>query len=172
MSTETNQVGSHQRLPISGVMLRIGYFLLHYLEMCLVMCIGGIGIFSALLRRGGKFIGYSEPTAQFPELSTLMLALWMALLMIAWMRFRGHKWRPTLEMAGTSIAALPLLIGAAWLGAIPMTSLYGLECGLACVFMVVAMLFRLDHYTGQHASHSRHPGRVADPDHEHSCHTG
>ena len=48
----------------------------------------------------------------FTLLSTAVLAFWLTMLMIAWMRFRGHAWRPTLEMASTSIVALPLLLAA------------------------------------------------------------
>ena len=120
------------------------------------MCVAGIAILSALLRWGGPQIGYPDLRGQFPELSTLMLTLWLTLLMIAWMRFRGHEWRPTLEMAGTSIVALPLLVGAAQLGIIPKTSLYPLECGLACAFMLAPMLFRRDHYTGHHMDRRHH----------------
>lgn len=170
MTTNTKQVSSSRKVQVPGVVAGTGYFLLHFLEMCVVMCIGGIGTLSALLRWSGPLIGYPEFKRQFPELSTVLLALWLTLLMIAWMRFRGHEWRPALEMASTSIVALPFVMSAAWLGAIPRTSLYGLECGLACAFMVVPMLFRLDHYAEHHASHSSHLAHAADPTDEASCH--
>jgi hypothetical protein len=134
------------------------------------MCAGGIATLSALLRWAGPLIGYPEFKKQFPELSTVLLALWFTVIMIIWMRIRRHEWRPTLEMASTSIAALPLVMGAAWLGAIPRTSLYALECGVACALMIVPMLFRVDHYAGSHASHQNHANSVH-PAHEHLHHT-
>lgn len=171
MTTDTKQASSPRKVQVPGIVARTGYFLLHFVEMCVVMCAAGIATLSALLRWAGPVIGYPEFKKQFPELSTVVLAIWLTLLMIAWMRFRRHEWRPTLEMASTSIAALPLVMGAAWLGAIPRTSLYGLECGLACAFMIVPMLFRLNHYTGSHASHQNH-SHTTHSAHEQSHHAG
>jgi hypothetical protein len=155
MATDTKQAHATRKVRITGLAARAGYFLWHFLEMCVVMC-AGAGILAVLARWIGSLIGYAEPIRRFPELSTMLLALWLSLLMLAWMRFRGHAWRPTLEMAGTSIVVLPLLISAAWLGIIAQSDLLKLECGLACVLMLVPMLLHLDHYTGHHASHHAH----------------
>jgi hypothetical protein len=171
MSTDTNQINSSQKVQISGVVMRAGYFLLHFLEMCVVMCAVGIGTLSALLRWAGPLIGYPNPKTQLPELSTVLLAVWLVVVMIVWMRLRRHEWRPTLEMAGTSIAALPLAFGAARFGVIPNSSLFGLECGLACALMIVPMLLRLDHYAGRHGSHQNHAHNPT-PAKEHFHHAG
>jgi hypothetical protein len=169
MATEIKQVSSSRKVAIPKIVAGTGYFLLHFLEMCVVMCAAGLATLSALLRWVGPLIGYPEFKKQFPELSTVLLALWLIVIMIIWMRIRQHEWRSTLEMASTSIAALPLVIGAAWLGAVPQTGLYGLECGVACALMIVPMLFRLDHYTGSHASHKNHSDTAHLTD-EHSHH--
>ena len=169
MTNDTKQVSSTRKVGIPRIILGTGYFLLHFLEMCVVMCAGGIASLSALLRWAGPLIGYPEFKKQFPELSTVLLAFWLFLVMIGWMRVRRHEWRPTLEMASTSIAALPLVIGLSWLGVIPRTSLYGLECGVACVLMIVPMLLRLGHYTGSHASH-QNDSHIAHSTHEHAHH--
>src|SRR5512138_2820656 len=124
MTTDTEQVSSPRKVAIPRVLSGTGYFLLHFLEMCVVMCAAGIATLSAFLRWAGPLIGYPEFKKQFPELSTALLALWFTVIMILWMRIRRHEWRPTLEMASTSIAALPLVMGAAWLGAIPRTRLF------------------------------------------------
>jgi flagellar biosynthetic protein FliP len=139
--------------------------------MCVVMCAGGLAALAALLRWAGPLIGYPEFKRQLPELSTVLLALWLTVVMIAWMRLRGHEWRSTLEMASTSVFALPLVLAAAWLGVIPNSRLFGLECGVACALMVVPMLFRLDHYAGSHRSHQSH-AHSAHPAQQHSHHTG
>lgn len=167
MTSNSKQVSSPRKVQIPGVISRTGYFVLHFLEMCVVMCVVGMATLSALLRWAGPLFGYPEFKKQLPELSAVLLALWLTGLMIIWMRIRRHEWRPTLEMASTSIAALPLVMGSAWLGVIPGSSLYGLECGVACALMIVPMLLRLDHYTGSHASHQNH-SRVAHSAHEHS----
>ena len=171
MTTNTKQVNSPRKVAIPRLISGTGYFLLHFLEMCVVMCAAGLATLSAFLRWAGPVIGYPEFKKQFPELSTLLLALWLTVIMIIWMRFRRHEWRPTLEMAGTSIISLPLVFGAAWLGVIPNSRLFGLECGVACALMLVPMLFRLDHYTGSHASHQNH-AHSDHPAHEHLHHTG
>ena len=156
MTTDTKQVSSPPKVAIPRIVTGTGYFLLHFLEMCVVMCAGGIAILSALLRWAGPLIGYPEFKKQFPELSTTLLAIWLVVVMIIWMQLRRHDWRSTLEMASTSIVALPLLLIGARLSFIPSSRLYGLECGLACAFMIVPMLFRLDHYSGAHANHQNH----------------
>ena len=168
MTTNTNQVSSPRKVAIPRLVTGTGYFLLHFLEMCAVMCAAGLATLSALLRWAGPLIGYPEFKKQFPELSTVLLALWLTAIMIIWMRIRRHEWRPTLEMASTSIATLPLVMGAAWLGAIARTDLYGLECAVACALMIGPMLFRLNHYTGSHGSHHNHThSSHSAPEHSH-----
>ena len=171
MKSDTKQVSSPPKVQIPGVIARIGYFVLHFMEMCVVMCMIGMATLSALLRWAGPLFGYPEFKKQLPELSAVLLALWLTALMIIWMRVRRHDWRPTLEMASTSLVALPIVLIAAWIGAIPETSLYGLECSLACVLMIVPMLCRLDHYAGSHGNHESHV-QDSTPAHEHSHHAG
>ena len=74
--------------------------------------------------------------------------------MAAWMRFRGHDWRPTLEMSGATIVVWVLLIGIYWLGILPKTSLLEWQLSLACPVMAAVMLLRFNLYSGQ-MSHGR-----------------
>ena len=171
MTTNTEQVQPIRQVKILRVAAGTAYFLLHFLEMCVVMCAGGLAALSALLRWAGPLIGYPEFKRQLPELSTVLLAVWLTVVMIVWMRLRGHEWRPAVEMASTAIVSLPLVFGAARLGVIPNSRLFGVECALACALMVVPMLFRLDHYTGSHASHNNHV-HAAKPAGEHVHHAG
>jgi hypothetical protein len=87
------------------------------------------------------------------------------------MRFRGHEWRPTLEMASTSIILAILLVGLGWLSILPRSSLFDLLTRFVCPVMLIPMLFRLDHYTGRHGSHQNH-AHAATPTNEHFHHTG
>ncbi len=67
-----------------------------------------------------------------------------------------HFLRHYLERSGTRIVVGVLLIGVAWLGITPKSSLLELQCGLACPVMLIPMLFRLDLYTGRvgHRAHA------------------
>src|SRR5919108_4887204 len=147
MNTNTKQVSASHKVQAPGVVARTGYFLWHFLEMCLAMCIAGITL-NVLFFLGAAQIGYPNLLERFPEFSLLVIGINLALPMTAWMRFRGHEWHPTLEMASTSIILPILLIGAGWLGIVPEGSRLTLLKILACPVMLIPMLFRLDLYTG------------------------
>jgi len=133
------------------------------------MCIGGIPLI-LLFFIGAAKIGYPDLFQQSPELSVLVMGIILSLPMTAWMRFRGHEWRPTLEMASTTIILAILLVGLGWLGILAKTSLIERMRTLACPVMIIPMLFRLNLYTGHHASHSRRDTYAAIPAEEHSHH--
>lgn len=139
--------------PPSGL-AQIGHFIWHFVQMCLACCIGGVTL-SVLFFGGAALIGYPDLIQRYPELSTLVIAFLLALPMAAWMRFRGMEWRPTLEMAATPLVVGVLLIGLAWLGIVPRSSLIELLTGLACPVMLIPMLFRLDLYTGRKGYHAQ-----------------
>jgi hypothetical protein len=136
-----------------SVLAQIGHFIWHFVQMCMACCIGGVTL-SVLFFGGAALIGYPNLVQRFPELSTLVIAFNVSLPMAAWMRFRGMQWRPTLEMSGTTMVAGVLLIGLAWLGVVPRSSLVEWLTGLACPVMLIPMLLRLDHYTGRMGHHA------------------
>jgi hypothetical protein len=133
---------------------QIGHFIWHFVQMCLACCIGGVTL-SVLFFGGAALIGYPDLIQRFPELSTLVIAFNVSLPMAAWMRFRGMEWRPTLEMASTTMVVGVLLIGLAWLGIVPRSSLLEWLTGLACPVMLIPMLLRLDLYTGRKGHHAQ-----------------
>jgi glucose-6-phosphate-specific signal transduction histidine kinase len=108
---------------------------------------------------------------RFPEFSILEIGILLAIPMAAWMRFRGHEWRPTLEMASTSIILAILLVGAASLGFMQKASMLVWLKRLACPVMLIPMLYRLDLYTVHHANHRRQT-QATHPAIEHSGHNG
>jgi hypothetical protein len=137
----------------------LGHFVRHLLEMCLVMCLG-MAVLDALFFGIARVIGYSEPLVQLPELSTLVVAFNMAAPMLAWMRFRGHEWRPIWEMSGAMFVEAIALLGAFWLGFIAAgESLFGWQHALMMPAMIIPMLFRLDLYTGR----AGHPADAQQP---------
>src|SRR3954454_12648878 len=129
-------------------------FIRHYVEMVVVMFAGmivlGLPGETALHAMG---TGTSALRQDAPALVFLGMAATMTLPMVAWMRYRGHTWQPTLEMAASMIiptlAAIALLAG----GAMGFDALMGLEHVAMLLGMLLAMLLRVDEYTG-HAHHA------------------
>jgi hypothetical protein len=151
LSAEQHASGAKSSPVYQGppsLLAQIGHFLWHFVQMCMACCIGGI-ILNVLFFGGAALIGYPNLIHRFPELSTLVIAFLLALPMAAWMRFRGMEWRPTLEMAAVPIVLGVLLIGLAWLGIVPKSSLIEWLTRLVCPAMLIPMLFRLDLYTGR-----------------------
>src|SRR5690349_1818468 len=91
-------------------------FVRHYIEMVIVMFAGmvvlGLPGEAALSAIGS---GASELRHDAPYLVFLGMAATMTIPMVAWMRYRGHRWQPTLEMAASMI--VPTLIAIALLAA-------------------------------------------------------
>jgi hypothetical protein len=113
-------------------------FLRHYLEMVIVMFLG-MGIVMAV--------------AGMPSDDTVALAYMgasMTVPMIAWMRVRGHGWRPSLEMGAAMLA--PTVIAMGLVGTVDYGLLMGVEHVAMLLAMLGAMLYRRDEYTG-HAHH-------------------
>jgi hypothetical protein len=123
-------------------------FIRHYLEMVLVMFAGMVVIGlpgEAALKAIGS--GTSELRHDAPAVVFLGMMATMTIPMVAWMRYRGHRWQPTLEMAASMI--IPTLIAIALLavGVLSFDALMGLEHVAMLVGMLAAMLLRVDEYT-------------------------
>jgi hypothetical protein len=145
MSTTT--AAQSARLSVPG---QVWHFALHFLEMCVPMCIGfAIG---DLLYFGiaGQF-GYSKPFSELPELSVLVVTFSMTAPMTAWMLFRRMPRRATAEMSASMPIVAILLLAAGWFGILAMGDLALMEHGLMMPVMLVPMLFRLKLYTGHSA---------------------
>ena len=130
-------------------------FIRHYIEMVVVMFAGMIVLGlpgEAALKALGS--GTSELRDDAPAVVFLGMAATMTIPMVAWMRYRGHRWQPTLEMAASMI--IPTLVAIALLATAVLSfgALMGLEHVAMLLGMLVAMLLRLDEYTG-HAHHTR-----------------
>jgi hypothetical protein len=129
-------------------------FIRHYIEMVVVMFAGmlvlGLPGEAALKVLGS---GTSELRDDAPAVVFLGMAATMTIPMVAWMRYRGHRWQPTLEMAASMI--IPTLVAIALLATAVLSfgALMGLEHVAMLLGMLVAMLLRIDEYTG-HAHHA------------------
>jgi hypothetical protein len=118
-------------------------FTWHYIEMIIAMFAGMI-LLGLLLGAAG--LGFSHE--RDPELAYLLMAFEMSVGMAAWMRYRRHRWAPTLEMCGAMFAPALPLFPLLWLDVIDGESLMVLAHMAMFPLMLVAMLWRRDEYTG------------------------
>jgi len=129
-------------------------FIRHYIEMVVVMFAGmivlGIPGEAALQAIGS---GTSKLRHDGPAFVFLGMAATMTIPMVAWMRYRGHRWQPTLEMAASMI--IPTLVAIVLLaaGILNFDALMGLEHVAMLLGMLAAMLLRVNEYTS-HAHHA------------------
>jgi hypothetical protein len=135
-------------------------FVLHYLEMLLAMGIGMMLLYPLwmLLTKDADPSGVLRTT----EVESLAMATTMALPMAGWMRFRGHRWSSALEMSAAMYAGFVVLFPALWAGALDASDVLMLGHVLMLVFMLVAMLWRRDEYTGHRHQSSSAPDAHAE----------
>jgi hypothetical protein len=116
-------------------------FIRHYLEMLLAMFIGMAVLAGGLVAAGVDI--------RSVELALLWMAFSMSLPMVAWMRYRGHGWTPSIEMTASmflpSFAAIALL----WFGLVEdRGALMGVQHVAMFPAMLLAMLLRRAEYSG------------------------
>jgi hypothetical protein len=128
------------------------HFIRHYLEMLLAMGVGMVvfgGLESAALGAFGSSTARVEDSA--PALVLIAMGINMTVPMVAWMRFRGHGWAPSAEMAASmmvpSVAVVPFL-AVAGLG-----TLMAVQHAVMLPAMLAVMLMRRDEYSHPHAAH-------------------
>jgi len=97
---------------------------------------------------GAALIGYPDLIAEAPVFSTLALAIILTVPMVAWMRFRHHEWRPTLEMGSATMGLGIVLISLGMIGLVPVSGMFVWVASLACPVMLIPMLLRVRLYTG------------------------
>jgi hypothetical protein len=121
-------------------------FLRHYLEMVAAMLVGMV-IVGAAVRGVLALAGLRFPT-RYPELAALEMAFDMSVGMVAWMRYRGHGWASTPEMAGAMVAPAVALFPLVWLGVIDGEALLVLEHLAMLPVMFLVMLRHRAEYGG------------------------
>ncbi|MFI6323968.1 hypothetical protein ACIBG8_41040 [Nonomuraea sp. NPDC050556] len=118
-------------------------FALHYIEMVIAMFVGMFALGFLQEAVGLSFSHHAQP-----ELGYLVMAFNMSVGMAAWMRFRGHGWRPTLEMCLAMFVPIVPLFPLFWLGVIDGGGLMVLAHVAMFPLMLGAMLLRRSEYTG------------------------
>jgi hypothetical protein len=120
-------------------------FARHYIEMLVAMFVGMVALgapFEALVSTDSAAVKVSE------------MGVTMTIGMVAWMRYRGHGWRPCNEMAAsmllpTALALLLFAVGAAT----GTTTLLGVQHVVMLPAMLFVMLLRRDEYSRHHDHH-------------------
>ena len=155
INTASIQVPDHQ---IRNSALKVGRFVLHFLEMTLAMMVGMPILF--MLRN--LIPASSSYVAAFKSgtiLYDLTMAVFMTVPMLVWMIVRRHGWRHSAEMGFAMFAPVAVVIVLRLLGAdaylpwLSKASHLGMFLG-----MMIAMLYRREHFTGTagHSAHTAH----------------
>ena len=144
-----------KRAPTKTFLRKVGHFILHYLEMCMACCVGGVTLGFAFFG-GAALVGFPDLIVEAPYFSTLMLAIILTVPMVAWMRFRHHGWRPSLEMGAATMGLGIIVTVLGTLGLVPVSGMFEWVASLACPVMLVPMLLRVSLYTGSmnHRAHA------------------
>lgn len=124
-------------------------FALHYLQMVLAM-LAGMFVLGGAIRAVLAVAGVEYSMARFPALTILEMGLTMALGMVAWMRFRSHRWPATLEMSAAMLAPALAIVPLVWLGVLDGGAAMMLEHTVMFPLMLVVMLRRRDEYAVAH----------------------
>jgi hypothetical protein len=124
--------------------LSVRKFTLHFLEMVVAMAVGMVAlhpVWTLVLDATG-----TTGLMHDPYTGSLIMATDMTVAMSAWMRFRGHRWRPIAEMGAAMylpflVLFVPLALGLIGEGAL---MLWGHVLMLPA--MAAAMLLRPHEY--------------------------
>lgn len=123
-------------------------FFLHYAEMVAAMF---IGMFALSKPADWLFSAIGASTSsQHPAMMLLSMGVTMTVPMVAWMRFRGHAWRPTNEMAASMLVPTFAAMALAGTGVMQGGLLMVVEHVAMLAGMLIVMLLRRDEYSGGH----------------------
>ena len=127
-------------------------FIRHYAEMVVVMF---AGMFALMAPTGWLFSAFGTSWSRLsPAMNVFAMALTMTVPMVAWMRYRGHRWRPNLEMAASMLIPTFAVMGVLSAGVGTSGSLMVPEHAGMLACMLVAMLLRREEYSC--ATHRRY----------------
>jgi hypothetical protein len=129
------------------------HFIRHYLEMLAAMFLGmGVLSMPALMALGVAGVSSAELRADAPALLLLGMGITMTLPMVGWMRFRGHGWRASNEMASSMLVPTAGVVGLLGAGILTdIGTLLAIEHVVMLPSMLVAMLLRREEYS--HGGH-------------------
>ena len=129
------------------------HFIRHYVEMLIAMFLGmavlGTPAILALVAAG---VSSAELQSDAPAVLLLGMGITMTVPMVAWMRYRGHGWAASNEMAASMLIPTAGVIGLLGAGLVAdVGTLLMAEHVVMLPSMLVAMLLRRDEYS--HGAH-------------------
>jgi hypothetical protein len=128
-------------------------FTLHYLAMVAAMLIG-MAVLAPVWVAAFAVIGCSS-LLEHADVHALVMATNMTVGMSLWMRYRGHGWGATGEMAVAMYLPFIALFAPYWTGKITGTTMLLAGHVLMLPCMVAVMLRRRDEYSQPHTHHPR-----------------
>jgi hypothetical protein len=129
-------------------------FVRHIVEMLIAMFVGMAVFGLALgLLLGAVGLGYSH--AEHPAVGSVEMAFTMSAGMALWMGFRGHRWRPIVEMSGAMFAPLIAVLPLLWAGALGADGAMVVLHVAMVPLMLGAMLLRRQEYAAPHGRGAR-----------------
>ena len=128
-------------------------FMRHYAEMVIAMVAGMIVLgIPAVAALPAFDTTAAQLQADAPAFVLFAMATTMTIPMVAWMRFRGHGWRPSIEMGASMFVPTAAAVGLLTVGAVTdIDTLLSVQHLAMLPSMLVAMLLRRDEYTHNHA---------------------
>jgi hypothetical protein len=133
------------------------HFARHYLEMVVVMFVG-MGVLTLPAQWATDAV-WPDVDGDDPTLMLARMAATMTLPMIPWMRWRGHGWRPSLEMAAAMVVPAMGVVALLETGVLEDVGLLMLvEHVVMFAAMFVVMIVRPEEY-----SHAHHAAATARP---------
>jgi hypothetical protein len=125
------------------------HFIRHYVEMLVAMFAGMVVLGGpAMLTLGAAGVTSAELRSDAPAALLLGMGISMTVPMVAWMRHRGHGWRPSNEMGASMMIPTVGVVGLLGAGLVTdVGPLLMIEHIVMFPAMLVAMLLRRDEYT-------------------------
>jgi hypothetical protein len=128
-------------------------FIRHFLQMVVAMVVGMVAL-GPLWTLALDAAGVPGLLGR-PELDALVMATNMTAAMSAWMRYRGHSWRATAEMAAAMYVPFLVLFPPLWLGVIDSGTMVVAGHVLMLPAMAGVMLLRPHEYVHCHGEGTR-----------------
>jgi hypothetical protein len=138
------------------------HFIRHYVEMLVAMFLGMVVLgMPALMGLGAAGVTSAELRSDAPALLLLGMGITMTVPMVAWMRYRGHGWAASNEMAASMLVPTAGVIGLLGAGVVDdIGALLAVEHVVMLPSMLGAMLLRREEYS--HGDHrQRHSASAA-----------
>ncbi len=129
------------------------HFIRHYVEMVIAMFLGMVVLGPpAEWLFGALGTSWSDLNDHAPAMMLFAMAVTMTVPMVAWMRYRGHAWRPNMEMAASMFIPTFAVMALLWAGLVQdIGILMVIEHAAMLASMLAAMLLRRDEYSAPHA---------------------